>query len=134
MAMNRSARMSAVVLVLIVLLGVWYSLASNHSYGALAGTYVFSRNGEKCTLYLRADQTFFEELDRSGALQKAQGQWHRYGEAHVSFSSEFLKVSGQEFNAAGEAHGEFDKTLGLLPFLTLAPIPDGPVLQKKLFR
>jgi hypothetical protein len=55
-------------------------------------------------------------------------------EAHVSFSSEFLKVSGQELDAAGEAHGQFDKTLGLLPYLTLAPLPDGPAFRRKWLR
>jgi hypothetical protein len=115
----------------IVALVVWYSIAANYDYGALAGTYVFNRNGEKCTLHLRPDQTFTEELNRSGVDQEAKGRWHRYGEAHVSFSSEFLKVSGQELNADGESHGQFDKTLGLLPFLTLAPLPDGPRFRKK---
>jgi hypothetical protein len=68
-----------------------------------------------------------------GDVQKAQGTWHRYGQAHVSFSSEFLIVSGQELNADHEAHGEFGKTAGLLPFLTLAPLPDGPRFAKSLF-
>src|SRR5206468_4868511 len=89
----------------VVALVVWYSIAANYDYGALAGTYVFNRNGEKCTLHLRPDQTFTEELNRSGVDQEAKGRWHRYGQAHVSFSSEFLKVSGQEVNADGESHG-----------------------------
>ena len=55
-----------------------------------------------------------------------------YGESHVSFSREFLTISGQEVNAEGEAHGEFSKTLGLLPCLILAPLPDGPRFRKKL--
>ena len=119
---------------LIVLFGLWYSIAANYDYGALSGTYIFNRDGEKCTLYLRPNQTFSEELIRGGVMQEAQGRWRRYGEAHVSFSSEFLKVSGQELNASGEAHGQFDKTLGLHPYLTLAPLPGGPTFDKKWFR
>jgi hypothetical protein len=46
-------------------------------------------------------------------------------------SKEFLKLSGQEFNALGEAHGQFEKSLGLVPYLTLALLPDGPTLRKK---
>jgi len=89
---------------------------------------------EKCTLHLRANQTFSEELNRGGVVQKAEGQWRRYGEAHVSFLSEFLSVSGQKLDAAGEADGQFDKKLGLFPYLTLAPLPDGPTFHKKWFR
>jgi hypothetical protein len=119
---------------MVVLFVVWYVLAVNYDYGALAGTYVFNQNGERCTLYLRSDRTFPEELVRAGSYQTAQGTWHRYGEAHASFSSGFLEVAGARLNATGEAHGQFNKTLGLFPSLTLAPIPGGPTLKKKLFR
>jgi hypothetical protein len=74
-----------------------------------------------------------QELSRSGEIKKSQGHWHRYGESHVSFSNEFLKLSGEELNAAGEAHGEFGKTLEIFPYLVLAPLPDGPRFHKRLF-
>ena len=124
----------AAVLLLIALFGCWYAIAADYDYGALAGTYVLNRGTEKCTLDLRSDRTFTEELVRAGSAQKAQGTWHRYGESHVSFSTEFLTIPGQEVNAVGEAHGEFSKTLGFLPYLTLAPLPDGPELRKTLLR
>lgn len=108
-------------------------VAANYDYGALAGTYVLNRSGEKCILHLRSAGTFAEELVRLGEVQRAQGRWHRYGESHVSFSSEFVTIRGQALNADGEAHGEFDKRLGLLPFLTLAPLPDGPKFRKQLY-
>ncbi|HEY3625080.1 MAG TPA: hypothetical protein VGL00_02315 [Terracidiphilus sp.] len=122
------------LLLVVVIFWLWYSVAANYDYDALSGTYTFNRDSEKCTLYLRPNQTFSEELNRGGVVKEAQGRWHRYGEAHVSFSAEFLKVSGQELNASGEAHGQFDKTLGLHPYLTLAPLPDGPTFHKKWFR
>jgi hypothetical protein len=115
------------------LFGVWYSVAANYDYGALAGTYVFKRNGETCTLYLRPDRTFVQELSRSGEVTKSQGHLDRYGESHVSFSDEFLQISGEEMNAAGQAHGEFDKLLGIFPTLVLAPLPAGPTFRKKVF-
>jgi hypothetical protein len=124
----------AAVLLLVVLFVCWYAIAANYDYGALAGTYVLNRDSERCTLDLRSDRTFTEELVRAGKVKKVQGTWHRYGESHVSFSSEFLTTSGEEVNADGEAHGEFSKTLGLLPRLTLAPLPDGPEFRKKLLR
>ena len=124
----------AAVLLLIALFVCWYVIAANYDYGALAGTYVLNRDAERCTLDLRSDRTFTEELVRAGRVQRAQGTWHRYGESHVSFSREFLTTSGEEVNADGETHGEFSKTLGLLPCLTLAPLPDGPKFRKKLLR
>ena len=134
MKAGRGVRAIVGVLTVIVLLCGWYVVAANYDYEALAGTYVLTRNGEKCILKLRSDQTFSEEIDRSGNLQIVRGQWRRYGESHVSFSSEFLKLAGQELNESGEAHGQFDKTLGIFPFLVLAPLPDGPTLRKHLFR
>lgn len=119
------------VVLFLVAFWIWYSVASNYDYGALAGTYVFRVDGESCTLYLRADQAFIEDLNHSGSTQEAKGHWHRYGEAHVSFSSEFLKVSNEELNESGQAHGEFDKTLGIIPKLVLAPIPGGPTFHKR---
>jgi hypothetical protein len=121
------------ILLSIILFWVWYSVAANYDYGALAGTYVFDGNGEKCILYLRPDRTFVQELSRSGEIQNSQGHWHRSGEAGVSFSSEFLKVSGEGMDAGGQAFGEFDKTLGIFPTLVLAPLPNGPQFRKKLF-
>ena len=132
--MKRLVRVGGVLVVVAVAFVGWYSIAANYDYGALSGTYTLSRNGEKCTLHLRPDQTFSEELNREGVAQKAEGRWRRYGEAHVSFSGEFLKVSGQELNAAGESHGQFNKRLGLMRSLTLAPLPDGPTFQKEWFR
>lgn len=120
-------------LLLLVLFWVWYSMAANYDYSALAGTYLFQGTGETCTLYLRADRTFVEEISRSGQTQKSAGHWDRYGEAHVSFSSEFLKLTNEELNASGQAHGQFEKTLGIFPTLVLAPLPDGPRFHKKWF-
>lgn len=113
---------------------LWYVVAANFNYGALAGTYVYKGPGETCTLYLRSDRTFVEELNRSGRVEKSEGQWDRYGEAHVSLSKEFVKLTAEELNASGQAHGQFDKTLGLFPRLVLAPLPDGPTFHKKWFR
>jgi len=122
----------AAVLLLTALFVCWYVIAANYYYGALAGTYVLNRDAERCTLDLRSDRTFTEKLICEGRFQEVQGTWHRYGESHVSFSREFLMMSGEEVNADGEAHGEFSKTLGLRPCLTLAPLPDGPKFRKKL--
>jgi hypothetical protein len=133
MIKTRFAHWALGILLSIVVFCAWWDVYANNDYGALAGAYVFDENGEKCTLYLRPDRTFEQELSRSGEIQKAQGHWHRYGQAHVSFSNEFLKLSGEDMNASGEAHGQFDKTLGIFPTLTLAPLPNGPRFHRRLF-
>jgi hypothetical protein len=122
------------ILVGIALFCGWYVVAANYDYGALAGTYVWAGNGAQYTLKLASDHTFFEEIDDSGTRQIVQGQWHRYGESHVSFSNQFVKLPREELNAAGEAHWQFEKTLGILPSLVLAPLPNGPRLHRHLFR
>jgi len=121
-------------ILLVGLFWTWYSLAANYDYEALAGTYVFKGRAETCTLRLHVDGTFLEELDRDSSVQKAQGHWDRYGQAHVSFSGDFLTISGEELDAAGQAHGEFEKQFGLFPRLILAPLPNGPTFYKKSFR
>jgi hypothetical protein len=134
--LRKLARIGVALLLLVVLPLAWYYVAANYDYRALAGTYVIQQNGESCKLRLRPDRTFSEELTRGGSSLTVEGTWRRYGEAHVSFSSSFLKVTGEVTSPRtdGEAHGQFYKTLGLFPYLTLAPIDGGPVLRRKLFR
>lgn len=133
MRMNMRERLAFGVLFLLVLFWIWYSVAANYDYAVLAGTYVFHGDGESCTLYLRSDRTFMQEVKRSTGIQKSQGYWYRSGEAGVSFSNEFLKLSDEEMDASGQAYGQFEKTLGLFPALVLAPLSTGPRLHKKLF-
>ena len=127
-------RASIAILLSGVLFVIWYSVAANYDYGALAGTYVSHSNGATCILQLKPDRTFVEEVNRPGGTQRSEGHWRRYGEAHVAFSKEFLTLPGEETNAEGEADGEFDKRLGIFPTLVLAPVPNGPVLHKKFLR
>jgi hypothetical protein len=129
---RRLIRTRVLVFLAIVLLVGWYAVAANYDYGALAGVYLLDQNPERCVLALHSDHTFTEELVHSGQVQRAVGTWYRYGQAHVNFSHEFLRVSGQELNARGEAHGQFDKRLGLFPTLTLAALPGGPRFHRRL--
>jgi hypothetical protein len=134
MKVPKSVRIIGWVLLAIAVSWAWYTVAANYDYSALAGTYVFQGTGEACTLHLHADRTFEEEINRSGQSRRSAGHWDRYGEAHVSFSSEFSKLTIEELNESGQAHGQFDKTLGIFPTLVLAPLPDGPRFHKKWLR
>src|ERR1039457_2580251 len=122
------------VLLFIVLFCLWWCVASDNGYGALAGTYLFRGNGERCLLYLGSDRTFRQELSRAGEVKRSQGQWRRYGQAHVSFSHEFMRMAGEELNASGEAHGEFDRVFGLFPILSFGAASGRPsISQKSIF-
>src|SRR5215469_996151 len=135
MAERRNKRTLSIAVVTFAVIGLllaWYYAAANYDYDALAGVYVFERNDERCVLDLRPDRSFKEQLSQSGNVRNVEGTWRRYGESHVAFSQTFFTVSGQERNANGEAHGDFEKQLGLFPVLTLAPLPDGPRFRKRL--
>jgi hypothetical protein len=129
----RLGKAAGVIFFVLALLWCWYSVAANYDYDSLAGTYVLDGGDKSCILDLRADRTFVQEIIQNGTQQEVQGRWHRSGEAGVAFSNEFVRLSGQELNAAGEAHGEFRKLLGIFPTLTLAPLPEGPKFRRSLF-
>jgi hypothetical protein len=123
-----------VVLLLTLTLGLfWYWEGENFSDGAVSGTYTFQLNGEKSILVLTPDHRFQQELDGPGAVRRAEGSWRVSGEGHIAFSSEFLKVSGEEMSPAGQAYGQIENWFGIVS-ITLAPNPDGPRFHKKLFR
>lgn len=132
--MMRAARRAGIALLLLIVLALgWYVVAANYDYSALAGTYSRDMAGERCVLQLRPDETFTQMVVRGGQTRTVQGRWRRYGMAHVSFSSEFIPLTGEDLNPLGEAHGQFDKMLGLFPSLTLAPLPGGPSLRRSFF-
>ena len=131
--MTGAAR-AAVILLLTVTLGLfWYGEGENFSDGAVCGKYTFQQNGEAVTLVLTPDHRFHQELESAGTVRRADGNWRVSGEGHIAFSSEFLKVRGEEMSPAGQAYGQIENWFGIVS-ITLAPNPDGPKFDKKLFR
>jgi hypothetical protein len=118
--MTAFARKLGAVVVVIAFALAWFVIASDYGDGVTSGTYHLARNGETSILTLNPDHTFKQELNRLGKVQHASGNWHRSGEAGVSFSKEFLEISGQEFGADGVAYGHIEKKLGLLVSLRLS--------------
>jgi hypothetical protein len=128
------ARLALGILLSIILFWVWYSVAADYVYSAVAGTYTLQQSGETSTLVLRPDRSFLQEVTRAGRVERAQGSWRRIGEGGIVFSKEFLKMAGQEVRPDGEADGEVKKRcLGLLFSINLNPDPGGPTFRKKLF-
>jgi hypothetical protein len=104
---------------LVVCFVVWYSVASDYSDGVASGTYHLAENGETSTLVLKTDHSFQQELSERGEVKRASGTWNRVGEGGITFSKDFLPISGQELGPDGTAFADMHKNLGFLVFLTL---------------
>ena len=124
---------------------IWWFFASNYDYSALAGTYAFYGEGVSSKLVLNEDQSFHQEVTRSGQTMTANGTWSRFGEAGVNFSIQFLRVPGaktfvENFGKGygsmedNEFFGHFEKVLGLYPILKIDGNPPEPTFHKVLFR
>jgi hypothetical protein len=118
----------------IVLFCFWYWEAENYSQSSMSGTYTFHSEKEKSILVLRADHTFQQELERDGNVKRASGSWRITGLGHISFSREFLMMSGEESCYEEPACGLVRNNFGFVSFaLGLTP-DEGPTFHKRLFR
>jgi hypothetical protein len=98
---------------------LWYSVASDYGDGVVSGTYRLAQNGETSTLVLKPDHTFQQELSEHGKVKRATGTWRRIGEGGITFSKEFLTVSGEEPSPDGTAYADIRKDFGFLVSLSL---------------
>jgi len=131
---------------MIVLLPViWFVIASGYDYSDLAGTYTTGGDRVSCSLILRPDATFHEELQDSIGAKSADGTWRRIGEGGVVFSSQFLRLPGQQSFSDrfgndpksitdADFGGHFNKILTVYPELDLDASPTDIRLRKELFR
>lgn len=117
--MKNLARAGGVFLLICLCFVFWYVVAVDYGDGVVSGTYHLSQNGETSTLVLKPDHSFKQELNHSGKAEHAEGNWHRSGEGGISFSKEFIRVSGQELDPDGTAFCDMHKTLGFLVSLSL---------------
>ncbi len=98
---------------------LWAITAMDYGDSAAVGRYTFGRAGETSTLVLNADHTF-QQTRRLGNLeQQSQGTWRHLGEGGISFSKEFLVVSGDEPEPDGTTYSDMHKTFGLFTSLRL---------------
>jgi hypothetical protein len=119
MAINKSARVSGVFLILVLCFVLWFIVASDYSDSAAVGKYHFAQNGETSNLVLKPDHSFQQEVSRLGQTEHAEGTWRRVGEGGISFSKEFLVVSGDEPEPDGTTFSDMHKSLGLFVSLAL---------------
>ena len=96
---------------------LWYAVAANYGDPVAQGVYFLDHGNQTSTLVLRADHVFEQELRERGKLKRATGTWRRIGEGSITFSNEFLTVSGQERSTDGTAVADMRKSFGI--FLSL---------------
>lgn len=127
--MRKSLQFVACIVTIVGGFFLWYCIAANYDYSALAGTYTFRSGEDKCTLHLYPDRRFIQDITRRGRTQTARGEWRRFGEAGMDLSDSFLKLQGQQPGPSGENYGHFEKVLGIFPTLTL---DGGPKFRRSL--
>jgi len=136
MKMSKPVRIIGWVILSLAAFWIWYMVAADYSYSAVAGTYIFQANGEKSTLVLMKDQSFQQELVRQDKVERTRGTWRRIGEDGVVFSKDFLPISGVNAEPDGSTYGEVQKSFfELIPSIVLGPDRDhGPRFHIQLFR
>lgn len=117
--MKSFARLAGVILLLVAVFVCWYTVAADYSDAVVSGTYRFAQRGETSMLVLSPDHTFYQDLNRSGLVTHAAGTWRRIGEGGITFSKEFLLLSGQEPGADGTTFVDMEKKFGILVYLRL---------------
>ncbi len=100
-------------LIILCALFVWAVCALNYTESAAVGTYSYTQPNESGTLRLSPDHTFQQRVTVDSKTQTAQGTWFHFGEAHLSFSSSFIPLHGEEPAPDGERFGEIRRLFGL---------------------
>ena len=136
MKVPKSVQINGWIFLSFAVFWIWYMVAADYSYGAIAGTYVYRADGEESTLALKKDQSFQQELIRQGKVERTQGSWRRIGEGGVVFSKEFLPVGDVQAASDGSTYGEVRKSfLELIPSIFLQTDGEhGPGFYRKWFR
>ena len=117
--MRKLLKVIGAVFIAVVCLLAWATAAMDYGDGVASGTYTFEGSGESSVLVLNPNHTF-RQIRRLGNLQQqAEGTWRRVGEGGISFSKEFLIVTGDEPEPDGTTSCDMQKLLGLFPSLHL---------------
>jgi hypothetical protein len=112
--MKKSVLVSGGLLLSFACFVLWGTAAMNYGDSVAVGKYSFNSGDDTSTLVLNPDHTFQQTVRLANIEQHSQGTWRRVGEGGISFSKEFLVVSGDEPEPDGTTFSDMHKTLGLL--------------------
>ena len=91
----------------------------NYGDSVATGKYVYDNGGEHSALILNPDHTFEQTLRMGNVERTSEGSWRRVGEGSISFSKEFLVISGDEPEPDGTTFSDMHKALGLFVSLRI---------------
>ena len=110
---RQAVRICGGVLLPLVCTFFWLVAAMNYGDDVAVGQYRFHIGSEESTLVLLPDHTFEQTLRSGNTDRTAHGIWRRVGEGGISFSKDFLAVTGAEPEPDGTIFSDMHKTLGL---------------------
>ena len=73
-----------------------------------------------------------ETISSDGSDTQAEGTWHTFGMARISFSKDFIPLSGQEICYGNESCGSLESWFGIMT-LDLGLNDPGLLFRKHLF-
>jgi hypothetical protein len=117
--MKKSVLVSGGFLLSFACFVMWGTAALNYGDSVAVGKYRLKNGDETSTLVLNPDHTFQQTTRLGDIEQHSEGTWRRVGEGGISFSKEFLVVSGDEPEPDGTTFSDMHKTLGLFVSLRL---------------
>ena len=125
---------AALFLGVIVILWFGYIWVADYGDGVASGKYEALADGQRTTLVLRPDHTFYQTRVSSGLSVKGHGTWSRIGEGGLVFSGDMLTLPRQRLMSDGDAYATLYKTAGIWPpFISLDSTTTAPIYRKSLF-
>ena len=103
----------------IVCFFLWVVAAMDYGDSVAVGVYQFASGEQSSTLVLKPDHIFLQTRRHGSNEEHSEGTWRRIGQGGISFSKEFLVVSGDEPEPDGTTFSDIHKALGLFPSLRL---------------
>lgn len=117
--LRRLLKVIGAIFVAVVCLFLWAVVAMDYGDGVASGTYTFTRGAETSTLVLKSNHTFQQTRRIGNVEERAAGTWRRVGQGGITFSKEFLVVTGDEPEPDGTTFCDMHKFLGMVPSLRL---------------
>jgi hypothetical protein len=117
--LRRLTKVGGAIFIAVVCLFLWAVVAMDYGDSVASGTYTFTHGEETSTLVLETNHTFRQTRRIGNVQEQAAGTWRRVGQGGISFSKEFLVVTGDEPEPDGTTFCDMHKFLGIFPSLRL---------------
>ena len=113
-ALGLTTKAAALFLGVIVIFWFGYIWVADYEDGVASGKYEALADGQRTTLVIRPDHTFYQTRLSRGLSVEGQGTWRRIGEGGLVFSGKMLTLPHQRQTPDGDAYATLNKTAGRL--------------------